>query len=281
MIATNDGSIEYVLGHSEQELDRLEYQAQFLLRLTRDLLVRAGIGSGMRVLDFGAGAGDVSILAAELVGPGGEVVAIERSADAIAHARQRLERRNIRNVQLVHGDESAIPQAMGARPFDALVGRLVLVHQSDLCATFVKLTKFVRPGGIVAFQEPDVDASIWSSTHLPVFERAWQLIIRTFMGGGMASNISARLRQAFDAANITDSRFIREGLLESGNESHAYEFLSRTVRSLMPAMTKLGLATESELDIDTLAHRMREEAVQAHAFFIPVYLIAACGRTRC
>ena len=43
----------------------------------------------MRVLDIGCGVGDVSFLAAELVGPTGTVVGIDRNPGVLAVARQR------------------------------------------------------------------------------------------------------------------------------------------------------------------------------------------------
>jgi ubiquinone/menaquinone biosynthesis C-methylase UbiE len=47
--------------------------------ITERLLRSAGIEPGMRVLDIGCGAGDVSMLAAELVGSTGSVVGIDRN----------------------------------------------------------------------------------------------------------------------------------------------------------------------------------------------------------
>ena len=43
----------------------------------------------MKILDVGCGAGDVALLAAELVGESGEVVGIDRSESAIRAARAR------------------------------------------------------------------------------------------------------------------------------------------------------------------------------------------------
>ncbi|HEX4862302.1 MAG TPA: hypothetical protein VFV07_13785 [Rhizomicrobium sp.] len=54
----------YVLGDSRSELDRLERQARFYAPGTEALFDAAGIAPGMRVLDIGSGAGDVSMLAA-------------------------------------------------------------------------------------------------------------------------------------------------------------------------------------------------------------------------
>ena len=50
--------------------------------ITERLLRNAGIDAGMRVLDLGCGAGDVSMLAAELVGPQGSIVGIDRSQES-------------------------------------------------------------------------------------------------------------------------------------------------------------------------------------------------------
>ena len=57
--------------------------------LTEDVLVRAGIGPGMRVLDVGCGVGDVSLIAGRLVGPTGSVLGVDRSSEALEAAARR------------------------------------------------------------------------------------------------------------------------------------------------------------------------------------------------
>ncbi len=51
---------QYVLGHSEHELERLEAQAYLINPITERFFRAAGVGPGMRVLDVGSGAGDVA-----------------------------------------------------------------------------------------------------------------------------------------------------------------------------------------------------------------------------
>jgi ubiquinone/menaquinone biosynthesis C-methylase UbiE len=51
----------------------------------------------MRVLDLGSGAGDMSFVAADVVGSSGEVVGLERAPEAVAHATARAGRRGLVN----------------------------------------------------------------------------------------------------------------------------------------------------------------------------------------
>ena len=88
---SNVSATKYILGHSPAEIQRLMSQAVILRPITERLLRSAGIEPGMRVLEVGCGAGDVSMLAAELVGSAGSVVGIDRNAQVLAIARERAQ----------------------------------------------------------------------------------------------------------------------------------------------------------------------------------------------
>ena len=60
---------DYVLGHSPEELERLDLQGALYRSITRTTMLQAGVSEGMKVLDIRCGSGDVSRLAASLVGP--------------------------------------------------------------------------------------------------------------------------------------------------------------------------------------------------------------------
>ena len=142
-----------MLGHSAEELNRLIDQARLFGELTEELFVRAGIGAGMRVLDVGCGAGDVSFLLARMVGPSGTVVGVDRSEDAVAMATARAQAMGLSQVTFSQGeiDDISLDQ-----PVDAAVGRFVLMYSAEPSIALRRVVANVRPGGIVAFQEMNV-----------------------------------------------------------------------------------------------------------------------------
>jgi SAM-dependent methyltransferase len=112
----------YVLGHSQAEIRRLINQATILRPTTERLLRSAGIKQGMRVLDVGCGAGDVSMLAGKLVGASGSVVGIDLNADILAVARDRSPVDGFTNVTFT---EASVGTFAGPIPFDLVIARYV------------------------------------------------------------------------------------------------------------------------------------------------------------
>jgi ubiquinone/menaquinone biosynthesis C-methylase UbiE len=118
----------YVLGHSPQELERLIAQARLYEPLARRFFREAGIVSGMRVLDVGCGAGDVSFLLARLVGLTGQVVGVDRAAEAVLTASRRARHHELPNTRFVKGEAGDL---VDQKLFDAVVGRWVLMFCPD------------------------------------------------------------------------------------------------------------------------------------------------------
>ena len=159
---------DYAFGHSKHELERLGYQAQIFAPFTRQLFEQAGICPGMRILDVGSGAGDVAFLAAELVGPNGKVVGVDRVGAAVEWATARAHSREIRNVKFREGD----PVVMDVdQQFDVVVGRFVLMYYPDPVEAIRKLARHVGPGGLIVFQEFDM-ANFRSLPNSPICEQA-------------------------------------------------------------------------------------------------------------
>ena len=167
------GESQYPLGSDPAELERLDHQGTMLRPATRMLFEAAGIREGMRVLDLGCGAGDVSFVVAELVGATGEVFGIDRSADAVAKASIRAQQRQLERVRFAVGD---IHEPAPGGPYDAIVTRLVLMYVPDPAAVLKTQAAVLRPGGVVAPIEFDI-TSAGSLPSTPTAQRALSWVL--------------------------------------------------------------------------------------------------------
>jgi SAM-dependent methyltransferase len=104
----------------------------------------------------------VSLIAAEIVGPGGHVVGVDRSAVAVAAARDRARLGGHLNVTFKVGELSNLA-IVGE--FDVVVGRLVLMDLPDPMRALRNLRKYLRPQGLVVLQETALGAPLVSVLH--------------------------------------------------------------------------------------------------------------------
>jgi 2-polyprenyl-3-methyl-5-hydroxy-6-metoxy-1,4-benzoquinol methylase len=272
--ASENTNTAYVLGHSDRELARLERQAAFFGDMTRDGLLRAGIAPGMRVLELGCGVGDVSSIAAELVGPRGEVVGIDISEDALTIATRRMHAAGHDHVRFAH---STLEEFADYGDFDAVIGRFILIHVPDPAALLGLLAQRVRPGATIAFIEMDVGTAS-ALPPLPLMERCVHWIMEVYRRAGRESEMGSKLFSAFRSAGLAPAMtgFTR---IASEEDQDGFAFLTESVRSMLPAMEKLGIARPDEVSIDTLRERLVADAAGgSHCIFYP-RLIAAWAST--
>jgi ubiquinone/menaquinone biosynthesis C-methylase UbiE len=256
---------EYVLGHSEKELERLQRQGAFYAEFTRRVLEKAGVREGMRVLDIGCGVGDVSMVAADLVGPSGHVLGLDRSSVALATARSRLDEKGLSWVTF---EERDIHDLEGAGPFDAVVGRFILLHVPDAIGTLRGLLPHLAPGGRLAFIEIDLSSLQIVPTMAP-FEEALGWIAEAYRRASIEPDMGSRLYSTYKALGL-EPHLEAMSRVEGGPEADAYDYLADTVRSLLPSIEQLGVATAKHVDVDTLAERLRQIAEdKEHCIFYP------------
>ncbi len=255
----------YVLGHSEQELARLERQGEIFSVETRDWLRRAGLKNGMRVLDVGCGVGDVSMIAGEMVGSTGSVLGIDSAGSALTAAAARAKRAGYDWLRFAESDIHAFG---AADKFDAVIGRFILTHIPDAAAALRHLRSFLVDGAIVAFIEMDVSEA-HAVPELPLLTQCVNWIAETYRRVGVEPNMGSHLYATF-RANGLDPRLSGAVRIESGPNAIAYQFAAQSLRSLLPAIERLGIATPEEIGIDTLAERLRDEAIAGdHCIFMP------------
>jgi SAM-dependent methyltransferase len=251
----------YLMGRTERETRRLILAAEFLNPFTRRMLHDAGLQQGMRVLDVGTGAGDVALVAAELVGPDGRVVGVDANPQILTTASARAQAAGLNNACFVAGDCHHV--TLGA-PFDAVVGRLVLMYLADPTDTLRLLADRLGPDGIVAFQEFNfTPESLRPCPPTPLWQQSWGWIVETIRRAGIPAEVGFGLRRVFLDAGLPEPALRLESVVAGGPESLGYEWMAETVRSTLPLIIAFGVATEAEVGIDTLAGRLRAETTAA------------------
>ncbi len=265
MTTHTDPSTVYPLGRSGAETRRLIQQSGFYNRYTKLLLDEAGVGPGMRVLDLGTGAGDVALIAAAQVGPTGAVVGVDRDLDVLAVARERGVQNGVAHprAQLTfrQGDVESLP--IGAEePFDAVVGRLVLMYQPDPAAALRRLARCLRPGGVIAFQEFNLTQdSIRCYPPTRLFSQAGVWIRSAFQQAGSETQMGDKLYATFRAAGLAEPSVSLQSPMGGGPDWGGYNYVTAVLRSLLPHILKRGIATADEIDVDTFEARLRAEVV--------------------
>jgi hypothetical protein len=66
--------------------------------------------------------------------------------------------------------------------------------------------------------------------------------------------------------------------IDCGPESTFYEWFAETVRTLLPPMLAMGLVQPGEIEIDTLADRIRDEVVSKNVSLAGPLLIGCFAR---
>jgi SAM-dependent methyltransferase len=255
----------YLFGQSSGELQRLARQAALVEPETEELFRRAGITAGMHVLDIGSGAGDVTLLLGRLVRPGGSVLGIEQSADSVALATHRVAAAGNVTARFEMADLNSYEPAT---TYDAVVGRFVLPYLADPPGVLRRLATHVRPGGIIAFMEFDV-TRIECVPDAPLFHTIATWITRAFEGRGIDPALGSRLGAVFRDADLPWPHMSSFQKASCGPDGF-YWLFAETVRTLLPQIVRLGLATAEQVDIDSLTARLRDEAVATrHTVFSP------------
>jgi ubiquinone/menaquinone biosynthesis C-methylase UbiE len=256
----NTSTDNYALNRAPAETRRLQAQAQILNPSTQRMFERAGITTGMRVLDVGSGAGDVALLLADMVGPSGEVVGIEIDPSILDTAHARVQAAGLTNVSFCLGDISSIQMET---KFDAIVGRLIFIHLRSPAAVLRQLATHLRPGGIVAFQEFDLAHFATTPVHPPnqLIQQVYTWNVEAFRRAGLPVRMGLDLYAAFLDAGLPAPQMSGEATIIAGPDWEGYDWGAETIRTVLPLILKFGLATAEEVQIETLAERMRNEAL--------------------
>ncbi|WP_223641858.1 class I SAM-dependent methyltransferase [Corallococcus sp. EGB] len=273
-VEETNAAAEYVPSNEDRELRRLMLQAQVYAPLTEGVLRGAGLKAGMRVLDVGCGVGAVSFLAAQMVGPTGEVVGVDREARVLACAKHRAEAQGLSHVRFQQSSLESLP--VGA-PFDAIVCRLVLMFQPDPVSFVRRMAEHLRPGGVMALHELELAAMGLMHPKLPLFTRIWNWMLPTCERVGIKVHMGLELVSTLRRAGLVVDDGVVGGRLGVTPDAEPTHALVETVRTLLPHMERLGVALAMEVDIDTLVARLTAELHSHGAVLVPSLMVGVWG----
>ena len=213
-------------------------QARLVDPTTRRFFVASGIAPGMRVLDVGSGAGHTAALLAELVGSQGVVIGANPARTAVETAIRRSSEAGLGNVSFLHGDPAEMSFDI---PFDAIAGRYVLMFVPDPSRWLGRLVRHLRPGGIVAFHEPDWDGARCVPA-VPDYDRICGWVRRVLVEGGADDTMGTRLASLFVAAGLQPPSLEIEAVIGAGPTApEAVHLVTDLAATLRPDMQRLDI----------------------------------------
>jgi SAM-dependent methyltransferase len=266
----------YVLGHADVEVQRLLLQGRLYDDYTEHALRLAGLRPGMRVLDVGCGPGDVSFVAAKLVGPSGTVLGVDAALEMIELARARAAEKCLSAVRFT---QAAIDAITLDEPVDAVIGRLILMHLPDPAATLRHLSSCVRPGGVIAFSENDITAAR-SIPDMPLFGRVTAGIVRAFEAMGLSAQFGTTLHSVFADAGLGAPRLTLGTPIGTAAENDILAYAAEVWRLVSPIAQQRGFGIDELADIDDFVPQFREEALAVNALITMPPIITAWAQVR-
>jgi SAM-dependent methyltransferase len=192
---------DYVLGTHDDEIQRLGLQHRVWRPRAMAAWQRAGITVGQTVLDVGCGPGWATLDLAEMVGPTGRVIAVDRSRRFLDVLEARCKHLGVTNVTVVESDLDHVELDAGIA--DAAWCRWVLAFVLDPRKLLERVTRALKPGGRFIAHEY-FDYRTWRVVpRSPEFEEFVATVIDTWRASGGEPDIGLALPVWLDELGLT------------------------------------------------------------------------------
>lgn len=237
------------------------------------MLERIGVRPGWRCLDLGCGAGGILELMAARAEPGGLVVGLDADAGLLQAARDWTHAHRAARTRFVLGDA----YRTGLRPasFDLVHVRFVASTAGLAEPLLSEAISLARPGGVVAFQEPDTDALNCYPPH-PAWTRLTTALYAAFRAVGGDTTLGQRLFALLRHAGLEDVAY-RPFVVGVTSRDPMRDFLPATAESLRKTLVGRDIISDAELD-RTLAE-CRAHLSQPETVFTTYLVAQVWGRT--
>ena len=125
------------------------------------IIERAGVAVGMRVLEIGPGPGNFTVALARRVASQGSVTCVEIQPEMIDMLRKLLSTEQVNNVEIVQGNAQKL--TFPDESFDLVFLAAVVGEVPDVQAFFQECVRVLKPGGLLTVTEQISDPDF----HMP------------------------------------------------------------------------------------------------------------------
>jgi len=139
------------------------------------------------------------------------------------------------------------------------------------------MMRHVREGGLVVFQELDSTACR-SWPVVPTFDAAARWLMEALRGSGARPELGLEMHSLFLDCGLPGPSMRMDTFVSGEENSPVYKLLAEAVRSVVPTLEKLNIASAAQVEIETLTDRMRKDVVAKRAVAMSYGLVGAWAR---
>ncbi len=243
--------------------------------ITRKLIERGEIKSGMKILDLGCGEGNVTFLLSNYVGSEGIVVGIDSNENAIDNAKKKSKELGLSNLYFIVGDITQDFKIEHSN-FDVIIVRRVLMYLSNPQSTIATAIKYLKPNGIFLAQENNISQTPIGLESMPHHKKINDLIRKTLERENVNFNVGFELNTILTNTGLKVENVWAEAVLSTPNQPTPWSFLAHVMKNRM--LTHKVISDVSELELETLGERLTNERMENSRTFISDLVFCAVAR---
>ncbi len=237
---------DYVLGTHDDEIERLGLQHRVWRPRALDAWRRAGFTLGQTLLDVGCGPGYASIDLAELVGPAGRVLAIDRSRRFLSALESRSRQLGLSTITPFEIDlnDGELPAVEADGAWIRWVFAFVR-HPRELLE---RIARRLKSGGVLVAHEY-FNYSTWQlAPRCPELEEFVRAVMQSWRDEGGEPDIGLALPAWLNDFGF-EIRTINPIIDIVPRSSYVWEWPKAFVQTGLQRLVQLGRLTQSQADL--------------------------------